>query len=149
VQTRRLAGVPVLATYPATTYLDFHTEGTGSNTCPDKPYRMDNGQSDRQRSPVAPPRHNRSRAPGRSACRGQFHHRSGTFLYYDDLTAPRRFYSETLGLAPYFEREGVSLFHPTPGATIGLVKVPRAGGTPTVKRSVVMVSIVTDDVGGW
>ena len=160
VQTRRLAGVPALATYPATTYLDFHTEGAGSNTCPDKPYRMDNGQSDRQSAPVAATATQSEHGTGQALPAmdtGQTDHPAAvssvtdqaTFLYYDDLTAPRRFYSETLGLTPYFEREWVSLFHPTPGATIGLVKVPRTGVTPAVKRSVVMVSIVTDDVAGW
>jgi hypothetical protein len=159
VQTHRLttdpAGVAALAlaTYPATTYLDFHTQGAGSNTCPDKPYRMDNGQSDRQRAPVAPsatqslPAMDTSEAD-RPAAVGSVTNQV-TFLYYDDLTAPRRFYSQTLGLTPYFESERVSLFHTTPGATIGLVKAPRIDVKPAVKRSIMMVSIVTDDVAGW
>jgi Glyoxalase/Bleomycin resistance protein/Dioxygenase superfamily len=162
LQTRRLtdvtAGVPALAlaTYPATTYLDFHTQGAGSNTCPEKPYRMDNGQSDRQRAPVAASTTPSEQGIG-EGMRGQTDRPAAvssvtdqvTFLYYDDLTAPRRFYSDTLGLTAYFETERVSLFHTTLGATIGLVKVPRTGVTPAVKRSVVMVSIVTNDVAGW
>ena len=160
LQTRRLAGVPVLATYPATTYLDFHTGGAGPNSCPDKPYRMDNGQSDRQRAPVEATATQSEQGTGQvlpAMDTGQTDRPTAVssisdqviFLYYDDLTAPRKFYSETLSLTPYFEREGVSLFHPTPSATIGLVKVPRTGVTPAVKRSVVMVSLVTDDVAGW
>jgi hypothetical protein len=157
LQTRRLADVRAagaaaigMATYPATTYLDFHTQGAGSNTCPEKPYRMDNGQSDRQRAPVAAPATQSAQGTGEggSAAIGSVTDQV-TFLYYDDLTAPRRFYSETLGLTPYFEREGASLYRSTSGATIGLVKISRANVTPAVKRSVVMVSIVTDDVAGW
>ena len=169
LETRRLADVSAgvaalaLATYPATTYLDFHTQGASSNTCPDQPYRMDNGQSDRQSAPVAataktlgePSQMSPTTSPAMDANEAN---RSAevtsvtdqvTFLYYDDLTAPRKFYGETLGLTPYFEREGVSLYHPTPGATIGVVKVPGTGAAPPTKRSVVMVSIVTDDVAGW
>ena len=156
LQTRKLtdvaAGVSVItmATYPATTYLDFRTEGIGSNTCPKFPYRMDNGQSDRARAPVAASTTGPEQGAGEKASAAVTSVTDQvTFLYYDDLIAPRRFYRETLGLTPYFEREGVSLFHPTPGATIGIVKVPRASVTPAVKRSVVMVSIVTDDVAGW
>jgi hypothetical protein len=155
VQTRKLAdvsaGVPALAlaTYPATTYLDFHTQGSGSTTCPEKPYRMDNGESDRQRAPVATTlpamdAGETARPAAASSVTDQV-----TFLYYDDLTAPRSFYSEILGRTPYFESDRTSLFRTTTGATIGLVKVPRTGVTPAVKRSVVMVSIVTDDVAGW
>lgn len=133
LQKHRMEHAPVAATYPATTYLDFHTQGVSSDTCPPKPYRMDNGQSDRP-------------AMVRSVTA------QVTFLYYDDLTAPRKFYSETLGLTPYSEREGkdgVSFYHPTPGTTIGLVKAPRNGVTPASKRSVVLVSFVTDDVASW
>jgi len=156
VQTHELAnasaGVPALAlaTYPATTYLDFNTQGAGSNTCPDEPYRMDNGQSDRQSAPMAATVTQSVQGPGEdmhaavTSVSDQV-----TFLYYDDLAAPRKFYGEVLGLTPYFEREGVSLFHTTPGATIGLVKVRRTGVVPVVKRSVVMVSIVTNDVARW
>jgi len=154
LQTRRLADGPAggaavgMATYPATTYLDFHTRGAGSNTCPEKPYRMDNGQSDRQRAPAAPATQ-AAQGAGQGGSAASSVTDQVTFLYYDDLTAPRKFYGETLGLTPYFETAGASLFHTTPGASIGLVKTPRANGTPAVKRSVVMVSIVTDDVAGW
>ena len=154
LQTGRLADGPAggaavgMATYPATTYLDFHTRGAGSNTCPEKPYRMDNGQSDRQRAPAAPATQ-AAQGAGQGGSAASSVTDQVTFLYYDDLTAPRKFYGETLGLTPYFETAGASLFHTTPGASIGLVKTPRANGTPAVKRSVVMVSIVTDDVAGW
>lgn len=51
VVTSRNAGVPTLATYPATTFLDFKTTGAGGAACPSPPYRMDHGQSDRLRAP--------------------------------------------------------------------------------------------------
>jgi len=51
VVTSRNAGVPTLATYPATTFLDFETTGAGGASCPSPPYRMDHGQSDRRRAP--------------------------------------------------------------------------------------------------
>jgi hypothetical protein len=130
VVTRKLGGMPALATYPATTFLDLRTTGASSNTCPDPPYRMDNGQTDR----TLPANHITDQV---------------TFLYYDDLAAPRKFYSQTLGLTPYFEKESVSLFRTAPGAAIGLVKVEHADTAPAVKRATVMVSIVTDDVAGW
>jgi extradiol dioxygenase family protein len=72
-----------------------------------------------------------------------------TFLYYKDLVAPRKFYTEVLGLVPYFETEWVTLYHPVAGATIGLVKEPGSDTSAKIKRSVVMVSLVTDDVAGW
>lgn len=51
VVTSRTEGVPTLATYPATTYLDFKTTGEGGASCPSPPYKMDHGQSDRKRAP--------------------------------------------------------------------------------------------------
>lgn len=49
--TSRNDGVPTLATYPATTFLDFKTTGDGGASCPSPPNQMDHGQSDRQRAP--------------------------------------------------------------------------------------------------
>lgn len=72
-----------------------------------------------------------------------------TFLYYDDLAAPRKFYGQVLGLVPYLENEWVTLFHTASGATIGLVKSPNRPVSPASKRAVVMVSLVTGDVEGW
>lgn len=156
LHTRRSTDVPAgvsaitMATYPATTYLDFRTEGAGSNTCPTIPYRMDNGQSDRPRAPVnASTMRSEPGAGEKASAAVKSVTDQVTFLYYDDLTAPRKFYSETLGLAPYFQRAGVSLYHPTSGSTIGIVKLLRPGITPSVKGAAVMVSIVTDDVAEW
>ena len=144
--TSRNAGVPTLATYPAITFLDIKTTGAGGASCPNPPYRMDHGQSDRQRAPAAavdtagaPPA-----KPSDVRITGQV-----TFLYYKDLTAPRKFYGEVLGLAPYFETEWVTLYRTVAATTIGLVKEPDSDTGAKTKRSVVMVSLVTDDVDGW
>jgi hypothetical protein len=51
VVTSRTEGVPTFATYPATTYLDVRTAGESAVPCPDPPYQMDHGQSDRERAP--------------------------------------------------------------------------------------------------
>jgi len=130
VITRRLGRVPALATYPATTYLDFRTKGAGPGTCPDPPYPMDIGQTDRS----LPASHITDQV---------------TFLYYRDLVTPRKFYGQVLGLAPYFEDEWVSLYRVTAGAALGLVKGEDAETSSSAKRASVMVSIVTDDVEGW
>jgi hypothetical protein len=70
-------------------------------------------------------------------------------MYYEDVAAPRKFYGQTLGLVPYLENEWVTLFHAASGATIGVVKVPNCCQSAATKRSVVMVSLVTDDVAAW
>ena len=62
---------------------------------------------------------------------------------------PRKFYGQTLGLVPYLESDWVILFHSASGATIGLVREPKSRASATAKRSVVMVSFVTDDVAAW
>jgi predicted enzyme related to lactoylglutathione lyase len=71
-----------------------------------------------------------------------------TFFYYTDLTEPRRFYGELLGVKPYYEKEWVSLFHTAAGATLGLVKTG-TDNSSTNKRAAVMLSIVTDDISAW
>jgi hypothetical protein len=159
VVTRRIEGVPAMATYPATTYLDVHTRGSGTGACPEPPYRMDPGQSDRTLAPAiasisgaqvlrvsGTPEQGQSRraAPEVSHITDQV-----TFLYYADLAPARRFYCDTLGLTPYFETEWVSLLHTTPAATIGLVKLDHTDATSSSKRALVMVSFVTDDAAGW
>ncbi len=154
VVTSRTEGVPTLATYPATIFLDFKTTGEGGASCPSPPYQMDHGQSDRKPDVAAAKGASTAgagatgtgtsatTAPGRIT--GQV-----TFLYYDDLAAPRRFYGEVLGLAPYLDNEWVTLFHTASGATIGLVKSPNIHASPATKRAVVMVSLITGDVEGW
>ena len=72
-----------------------------------------------------------------------------TFLYYDDLAEPRRFYGTLLGMAAYYETPWVTLYRSAPSATIGIVKRPKDPLTAETKRDAVMVSIVTNDVESW
>jgi hypothetical protein len=51
VVTSRTEGVPTFGTLPATTFLDIKTTGENAVACPDPPYQMDPGQSDRKRAP--------------------------------------------------------------------------------------------------
>lgn len=67
-------------------------------------------------------------------------------LYYDDLTAPRRFYGELLGLEAGYEDDWVTLYQITPSSHVGVV---RAGGTAYHKPqavNAVMLSLVVDAV---
>lgn len=140
VDSTRAQGIPGFASFATATYLDLRALGTSSAKCPAAPPPMDTGQTDRTGTTPAA-----ATAPSiQDRITGQV-----TFLYYKDLAAPRKFYGEVLGLTPYFETEWVTLFHTATGATIGLVKAPNSRATPAVKRSVVMVSLVTDDVAGW
>lgn len=133
----RSGNVPGFASYATATYLDLRTTGNSTRTCPPVPPAMDTGQTDR-------PDVYRSPDGGAPAIKDQV-----TFLYYEDLAPPRHFYREVLGLEPYFEQEWVSLYHTTPGASIGLVKVQRSDSNPASRRAAIMVSLVTDDVDGW
>jgi hypothetical protein len=47
----RADGVPVFASYPLTTFLDFKTTGESRVVCPAKPYQMDLRQTDRAKAP--------------------------------------------------------------------------------------------------
>ncbi len=154
VDSTRAQGVPGFASFATATYLDLRTLGVGSADCPAVLPPMDTGQTDRAGGAAAQGAGAGAGAaaagPGTSAATaagritGQV-----TFLYYDDLAAPRKFYGEVLGLVPYLDNDWVTLFHTASGATIGLVKSPNNHAGPATKRAVVMVSLVTDDVEGW
>lgn len=72
-----------------------------------------------------------------------------TFLYYEDLAAPRKFYGKVLGLESYYEQEWVSLYRVAPGASIGIVKSADQKIDADAKANAAMVSIVTEDVDSW
>jgi len=76
-------------------------------------------------------------------------HDQVTFLYFADLTAPRRFYGTVLGLSHYYETPWVTLYRSSPGATIGIVKRDHDIVAADTKRDAVMLSIVTNDVDSW
>ena len=54
MDTNRVQGIETIVTYAATTFLDLRTLGApdGARTCPDVPWAMDGGQTDRQRPPA-------------------------------------------------------------------------------------------------
>ena len=126
----RSGGIPGFASFATATYLDLRTVGESGVACPANMPAMDTGQTDR--------------APAAGPITDQV-----TFLYYEDLAAPRQFYQQVLGLTPYYDKEWVSLYHTAPGASIGLVKMAQTNSSPAQRRAAVMVSIVTDDVAGW
>lgn len=69
-----------------------------------------------------------------------------TFLYYEDLAAPREFYGKTLGFSSYYEQQWVSLYRVAEGAAIGIAQSTGGQLTANIKRDAAMVSIVTNDV---
>jgi hypothetical protein len=146
VDSTRAHGIPGFASFATATYLDLRTLGTDSTDCPAALPPMDTGQTDRAgaASGADAATGTGPSAEPQAAITGQV-----TFMYYADLAAPRRFYGQTLGLAAYFENDWVTLFHTASGATIGLVKAQNSRTSTVVKRSVVMVSLVTDDVAAW
>jgi len=137
----RAGDIPGFASYATATYLDLKTigdlktVGEPSAACPASMPAMDTGQTDR--APAAP---QSSSGPITDQV---------TFLYYEDLAAPRQFYQQVLGLRPYYDKEWVSLYHTAPGASIGLVKLEHTNSSPPQRRAAVMVSIVTNDVAAW
>jgi hypothetical protein len=145
VDSTRTRGIPGFASFATATYLDLRTLGTASMDCPAALPPMDTGQTDLAGavSDSAATGVELSAAP-ETRISGQV-----TFMYYPDLAAPRRFYGQTLGLVPYLENDWVTLFRTASGATVGLVKASSSRTSAATKRSVVMVSLVTDDVAAW
>ena len=146
VDSTRTKGIPGFASFATATYLDLRTLGTVSTDCPAALPPMDTGQTDRAGATTGA-----DTATGEKPSTAPETRISGqvTFMYYRDLAAPRKFYGQTLGLVPYLENDWVTLFHTASGATIGLVKVPNSRTSAAEKRSVVMVSLVTDDAAAW
>jgi predicted enzyme related to lactoylglutathione lyase len=70
-------------------------------------------------------------------------------LYYSDLTAPRNFYKNQLGLDATYEDDWVSIYRLTSGSAVGLVL---EGGTAYHKAksdNAVMLSLTVDNVDAW
>lgn len=74
---------------------------------------------------------------------------SYVMLYYKDMQAPRKFYSEIFGLKATFEDEWVSLYRLTENSLIGVVKEGGTAYHKTQTNNAVMLSIVVDDVDAW
>lgn len=69
-------------------------------------------------------------------------------LYYKDLSAPRHFYGNILGLEPTYEDEWVTLYQTTESSYVGVVHED-TGYHKAQDKNAVMLSIVTDDVDAW
>lgn len=71
-----------------------------------------------------------------------------TFLYYDDLEAPARFYGELLGLERTLDLGWTHIYRVSGTASVGIVGDGRGYHAPSDDKPV-MLSIVTDDLAGW
>jgi hypothetical protein len=169
VDSTRAHGIPGFASFATATYLDLRTLGIASAECPAVLPPMDTGQTDRSGTGTgvgtgagpgarAAAGRDAGAGGGAGAASGTAHSAETvegrltgqvTFLYYQDLAAPRKFYGKVLGLVPYLDTEWVVLFHTASGSTIGIVKAPNDHVSSSTKRDVVMVSLVTDDVATW
>lgn len=71
-----------------------------------------------------------------------------TFLYYRDLAAAERFYSETLGLSLVIDQGWAKIFRLAQGAHIGLVDETR-GMNDWQAAKCVQICLRVDDVDAW
>ncbi|MEP9373825.1 VOC family protein [Mesorhizobium sp. KR1-2] len=71
-----------------------------------------------------------------------------TFLYYDDLASPERFYGEMLGLEKTFDKGWVKFFRATEHSYIGLVEQAK-GHHNTSEAKSVMVSLESPELEAW
>ncbi len=74
---------------------------------------------------------------------------SYVMLYYRDMTAPRHFYADILGLEASFQDDWVSLYKLTATSYIGVVKEGGNAYHKVQKTNAVMLSIVVDNVDLW
>ena len=70
-------------------------------------------------------------------------------LYYRDLTAPRHFYGDILGLESTLAEDWVNLYRLTPNSFVGVVKEGKGAYHKVQDTNAVMLSIVVDDVDQW
>ena len=71
-----------------------------------------------------------------------------TFFYYKDLTAPERFYGETLGFRKTFDKGWVKFFQLTPYSYVGLVDEAH-GHHKALDQKSVMLSMETPRLEDW
>jgi extradiol dioxygenase family protein len=71
-----------------------------------------------------------------------------TFFYYKDLTAPERFYGETLGFRKTFDKGWVKFFQVTPHSYVGLVDEVH-GHHNALNQTSVMLSMQTPRLEDW
>jgi catechol 2,3-dioxygenase-like lactoylglutathione lyase family enzyme len=130
--------IETIVTYAATTFLDLRTTGeaAGDRRCPEVPYAMDGGQTDRE----APPRTAAPSLPEAGA--------AGAVFYYQDLEGAERFYREHLGLTPVRRTERTRVLEVAPGALLILADEAAAGYAPDTPRTAA-IALVTAQLEGW
>ena len=138
MDTNYVGNVPTIATYAATSFLDFNTAGEngGASECTPLPVQMDKGQTDRSlKGTMDLPK-----------IEEQI-----TMLYYgsDDWEKAVHFYGSDLQLEATYDEDWVKIYKLTSGAFIGVVKDSDGGFHKPNKDSSVMVSIVSNPVDDW
>lgn len=71
-----------------------------------------------------------------------------TFLYYDDLAAATRFYTEVLGLEVVIDQGWAKILRLTDTANVGLVDGKKGSLRPSRDKPV-MVTLLVPDVDAW
>lgn len=136
MDTNMVGKIPTIATYAATSFLDFNTAGVSENNCSILPVQMDKGQTDRSLTGTMElPKIDQQI----------------TMLYYneEDFAKAVEFYSNDLKLNATFDDDWVKIYKLTNSAFIGVVKDSEGGFHHPNKDSAVMVSIVSKGVDVW
>jgi len=138
MDTNYVGNVPTIATYAATSFVDFNTEGdnVGGLTCTALPVQMDKGQTDRSlKGTMDLPKIDEQI----------------TMLYYsaDDFEKTVKFYGSDLQLEATYDDAWVKIYKLNAGAFVGVVQDSDGGFHKPNKDSSVMVSIVSKNVDDW
>ena len=138
MDTNYVGNVPTIATYAATSFLDFNTSGEniGGLDCTPLPVQMDKGQTDR-------------------SLKGTMElptiDEQITMLYYsaDDFDKAVQFYGTDLQLETTYDDAWVKIYKLNEGAFVGVVRESDGGFHKPNKDSAVMISIVSKSVDDW
>lgn len=138
MDTNYVGNVPTIATYAATSFVDFNTasDNVGGLACTELPVQMDKGQTDRSlKGTMDLPKIDEQI----------------TMLYYsaDDFEKAVKFYGNDLQLEASYDDVWVKIYKLNAGAFIGVVKDSEGGFHKPNKDSSVMVSIVSKNVDDW
>lgn len=138
MDTNYVGNVPTIATYAATSFLDFNTAGENSERykCTPLPVQMDKGQTDRSlKGTMDLPKIDEQI----------------TMLYYseNDWEKAVQFYGGALQLKATYDDEWVKIYALTDTAFVGVVKDSEGGFHKPNKDSAVMLSIVSSAVDDW
>ncbi|MDG1438115.1 MAG: VOC family protein [Emcibacteraceae bacterium] len=138
MDTNYVGNVPTIATYAATSFVDFNTSGENVDglACTALPIQMDKGQTDRSlKGTMDLPKIDEQI----------------TMLYYsaDDFDKAVKFYGGDLQLEATYDDAWVKIYKLNAGAFVGVVMESDGGFHKPNKDSAVMVSIVSKNVDDW